>query len=513
MTINEGVTVNNTGSYSSLVQNGYYNGFDNNKKFDGSDVTAPDPNLLLTINGGTFTGGKYNVKNDDCGSVVINGGTFSGATQAPVLNWHKTKITNGTFKKGTYTGNVILNGKANDTCDIGKLEITGGDFEGNIYIYTNYGYSSVPSISGGTFTTDVSDYCADGFSAKFINGKYVVDNSADTLNLLFNQHNDDKTVYDIVLNGDDKDINRLNTADFEFKLTTSDNITYEIASADRLNLIHPNNNSYEFHFDGKDATNGADSGRDIIIGTVKFEGYGTFTFEATAGSATASSVEDNLVTDFVVGGDNDKGILIIGTDENKIINEKITVPTQKLTIKVQMNNPVMANKADYQNMSVTISGGDLNGKVLTYKLGDKDETVDETTKTVNLNKNVYKIETDLTKNALYTVSVTGAGYRTARYSVNMSSDKTLNFWNNVKSLGNELAVEEGKDTSKKNVTFLAGDIVKDGIINIYDLSAVVSYFGEDNLVTNHPEYAQYDLNRDGKIDSKDVAYVLVSWGK
>lgn len=178
-----------------------------------------------------------------------------------------------------------------------------------------------------------------------------------------------------------------------------------------------------------------------------------------------------------------------------------------------MNNPVMANKADYQNMTVTISGGDLNGKVLTYKLGDKDETVDENTKTVNLNKNVYKIETDLTRNALYTVSVTGAGYRTARYSVNMSSDKTLNFWNNVKSSGNELAVEEGKDTSKKNVTFLAGDIVKDCIINIYDLSAVVSYFGEDNLVTNHPEYAQHDLNRDGRIDSKDVAYVLISWGK
>ena len=59
----------------------------------------------------------------------------------------------------------------------------------------------------------------------------------------------------------------------------------------------------------------------------------------------------------------------------------------------------------------------------------------------------------------------------------------------------------------------AGDIVKDGQINIYDLSAVVSYFGTDNLVENHKEYAKYDLNRDGVIDSKDVAYVLVSWGK
>ena len=52
---------------------------------------------------------------------------------------------------------------------------------------------------------------------------------------------------------------------------------------------------------------------------------------------------------------------------------------------------------------------------------------------------------------------------------------------------------------------------KDNKINIYDLSAVVSYFGETGNVENG--YAQYDLNRDTKIDSKDVAYVLVSWGK
>ena len=72
------------------------------------------------------------------------------------------------------------------------------------------------------------------------------------------------------------------------------------------------------------------------------------------------------------------------------------------------------------------------------------------------------------------------------------------------------------NTAGKNIkaktTFLAGDIIAGNKINIYDLSAVVSYFGEDNLIAEHPGYAKYDLNRDGKIDSKDVAYVLVSWG-
>ena len=92
----------------------------------------------------------------------------------------------------------------------------------------------------------------------------------------------------------------------------------------------------------------------------------------------------------------------------------------------------------------------------------------------------------------------------------MTGDKILNFWNNVKD--NDTVVETGKDTSAKKVTYLAGDIVKDSLINIYDLSAVVSYFGETGLVGTNNDYAKYDLNRDGKIDSKDVAYVLVSWG-
>ena len=93
----------------------------------------------------------------------------------------------------------------------------------------------------------------------------------------------------------------------------------------------------------------------------------------------------------------------------------------------------------------------------------------------------------------------------------MTGDKTLNFWNNVKTVPAYVEERVGNPT---NTNFLAGDIVKDGQINIYDLSAVVSYFGTDGLsVSNHPEYAKYDLNRDGVIDSKDVAYVSRFVGK
>ena len=94
----------------------------------------------------------------------------------------------------------------------------------------------------------------------------------------------------------------------------------------------------------------------------------------------------------------------------------------------------------------------------------------------------------------------------------MTENKTLNFWNNVKDIENAKAIED-KGTVKVTKNFLAGDIVKDNNINIYDLSAVVSYFNTTNDTSAYSDYAKYDLNRDGVINSKDVAYVLVSWGE
>ena len=92
----------------------------------------------------------------------------------------------------------------------------------------------------------------------------------------------------------------------------------------------------------------------------------------------------------------------------------------------------------------------------------------------------------------------------------MNKDKELYFWNNV--MDNGTFIEKGEPSSKRVTAFLAGDIVKDNDINIYDLSAVVSYFGAVGIsLENNPEYVKYDLNRDGMIDSIDVAYVIVSW--
>lgn len=230
----------------------------------------------------------------------------------------------------------------------------------------------------------------------------------------------------------------------------------------------------------------------VVIGTMTVEGYG-------AGSIVVSDIQMNKHD-----GSNEN----LAKDINTIAGDpaifNIAVPTRDLKINVNFPNNVNNNAKAYQNMKVEISGGDLAAPI-TKELGNNVQGV-------VWNNNTYSVTEKLTYDRSYTVTVSGEGYRTARYTVTMTDNKTLNFWNNVKKQAE--VVEVGSDDSKaKNVTFLAGELVRDNQINIYDLSAVVSYFGRTNDVNAESQYAKYDLNRDGKVDSKDVAYVLVSWGK
>lgn len=129
MTISGNVTVKQNGAFSSLVENGWYNG---NQNTLGKES-------VLTINGGTFSGGLNTIKNDDYGSLTINGGSFTNAAQAALLNWNKAEINGGTFEAG---GNVILNGKLDDKIDQGKLTINGGTFTSDKAVIAKMGGSN-----------------------------------------------------------------------------------------------------------------------------------------------------------------------------------------------------------------------------------------------------------------------------------------------------------------------------------------------------------------------------------
>ncbi len=153
MEIYDGVTVRQDGNYSSMIENGWYNG---NQNTSGKES-------VMEIHGGTFTGGLNTVKNDDYGNLTIYGGTFSNVTQSAVLNWNKTVIKGGEFSSsGTNGDPVILNGKLDDTMDQGKLVIEGGQFRSEnpevkvIGKMSGSTGSEFAQISGGVFYNPVA---------------------------------------------------------------------------------------------------------------------------------------------------------------------------------------------------------------------------------------------------------------------------------------------------------------------------------------------------------------------
>ena len=52
-----------------------------------------------------------------------------------------------------------------------------------------------------------------------------------------------------------------------------------------------------------------------------------------------------------------------------------------------------------------------------------------------------------------------------------------------------------------------------GVIDLYDLSAVSSYYGKTGLTAGDADYIQYDLNRDGKVNIIDITMLLAGWAE
>ena len=417
-----------------------------------------------------------------------------------------------------------------------SVNITSGIYlsgNGRDAVYSEASTAAV-AISGGSYSSDVSDYVVEGFAAESTaNGIYKVeeeDKVVDEIMVEFvaASETEGKKVYNINLKAEDDDIiNRLNSVDLTFALEQVEGENdFEIIASNEEVAINAVDNSkvrYEFHYNGKSNVT-TDTNTTITIGQVMFTGYGKFSFAVDASADTnaahATKLFDNIVDTFVPGGVLEDGTAVGEFDvtDDTIKDIVIAVPDRNLTITVDFPNAVVDQVKAYQDMKVVISGGDL-AENITIDLGTDAVATDldifgkaDAAFVAAMDNGSYVINvTDaLTVNNAYTVTVSGAGYRTARYTVTMTEDKTLRFWNNV--MDEAQFVEIGKDSSKVNVTFLAGDIVKDNKINIYDLSAVVSYFGTTNDTDAYSDYAKYDLNRDGLIDSKDVAYVLVSWG-
>lgn len=179
MTINKDVTVEQSGNFSSLVANGYYDyegvtsKGEKSQYIEGTNAAEP----TLTIEGGTFSGGINTLKNDDGGNITINGGTVTNYTQAALQNHNVATINGGTFTADSKY--VIDDCGCNEAHDSGELMIFGGTFMGKLYVRSPYSKVTIMdglfkgdvlktggtlSTIGGYYSTDVAKYCPIGWT-------------------------------------------------------------------------------------------------------------------------------------------------------------------------------------------------------------------------------------------------------------------------------------------------------------------------------------------------------------
>ena len=438
-----------------------------------ANVAAANPLKLVNSNVDAITVNGYTASNVKAPKIIVDKNS-----KVKIYSYEDDKDSGSTTKllclSAKSEGDVTVQKILNDNAETISEPIVPVASVGDIYYDTMEAAEEAAAASGET----VIPYTG-----------------AEKVSVLFEKSENDSSVYDICIKAEDKIINRLTSAEFAFELTSADDISYDITGAENVS-VKEENGKYLFNFNGvkADAT-----GTKIKIGQAAFTGYGKFSFAVTGDKniVNATTVQDNIVTSYIANPSAvNEGTL---DTSDRLTDVELKPETAALTVDVIFNNPVGNQIATYQDMKVTVSGGDLAAEK-EFAIGSDENEVAN---------GQASITTELTENIAYTVTVTGAGYRTARHTVTMSGDKTLTFWNNV--LDTAKAVEEGKTAVTKN--FLAGDIVKDSKINIYDLSAVVSYYGRTNDTATADVYAKYDLNRDGVIDSKDVSMVLVSWGE
>ena len=128
-------TINGGNTGSSLIENGW------NLPGEG------EAEAIMTIYGGSFTGGLNNIKNDEYGNLTIYDCTCTGAAQWAVQNWAKAAIHGGSFKTtAKFSAHAVK-------CEAGSTTtITGGSF-------------SAPSNARSVFA-------ATGSTVKISGGKY-----------------------------------------------------------------------------------------------------------------------------------------------------------------------------------------------------------------------------------------------------------------------------------------------------------------------------------------------------
>ncbi len=297
-----------------------------------------------------------------------------------------------------------------------------------------------------------------------------------------------------------------------------DSVDYEIVPVDGFALLYDEATGlYEINVkpvDGvRPAVSEAAAGKGIVIGKLVYNGgYGKGTISAENVMLTVEK-SDNTYKE------------ISATNAGFEFKYDIPEPAKNLTVVVDLSKHYakVDNVKAYQNMKLRVYSARLG--FIDFDLGTDSVAYSEKNGTLQTTGEVTIVSDDVTKTYTlelknlpafdkYTVFVSGDGYRDAKVQFDLNENTTVNFWNNA----NDSAIAEiSKETSgivktaKKN--FLAGDIIMNGVIDIYDLSAVSSYYGKSNLTAGDKDFIQYDLNRDGKVNLDDISILLAGWAE
>ncbi|MCD8180364.1 MAG: dockerin type I domain-containing protein [Firmicutes bacterium] len=328
-------------------------------------------------------------------------------------------------------------------------------------------------------------------------------------------------VYNLNLYGDkdgsDAPIYRFYEADLKLAFEDGYDITkigaVTVTASDGIEITQGSDGEYIFTIEDT-ATSDCVSAYGINLGTVTVNGIGSYKLGIDESYTNRALCRDNtqsIVSSFTYGitPAQSTGNLYLN---NIPVEGSTKLATSTLTVNVMFANDVKSADTDYTAMQVAYSNLSESGTVY---LGSDSKTTGMTyskiTTDISSDWNGYTFTIDVPTNYTTSLTFSGDGYRTYNVSVVPTDNASVTVWNNA--LDSAVAVTKNSANSiTADVTFLAGDIVADGVINLYDLSAVTSYFGAD-LGTAYSTFTRYDLNRDGKIDSRDIAMVLVSWNK
>ena len=159
MTINEGVNIVSSGTYSSLINTGYRDYLAEDER-SGYIVGKGQEYPQLTINGGTFEGGIITIKNDLNGTLEINGGNFTNSKEGNIQNAYITTINGGNFKYKSGKNHIasVYVGGADAPYSKGETTINDGTFEGGTILAegAEAGKASM-TVNGGSFYCNFSN--------------------------------------------------------------------------------------------------------------------------------------------------------------------------------------------------------------------------------------------------------------------------------------------------------------------------------------------------------------------